>query len=119
MEIKQKPQCSLCSKQRAHNSLMCAECRAAMDMRNAILGTFSPDSLAEFLDTMEREQVNSLRQLQNLAESRNAWQLTSLTKRLRTYERESGAGNTWPKLLVSLRSISDYTQKRRGELQNV
>ena len=118
MEIEQK-QCSLCNKPRAHNSLMCPECRGTIDMRNAILSTFNPDELGELLDLIDREAINSLRQLLSLAENRNAWQLTSLTRRLNTYERQAGAGNLLPKLLVSLRAIYDYTQRNTTAHQNV
>ena len=117
MEIKAKHSsdhntCSLCTKPKAHNSCMCPNCRAFTDMRNACLAMFSPTSLIEFITTMQREQVGTVAQLLNLAQSRNAYQLTSLAKKLRQYERSNNNHNMFPRLVESLQQVSDWTSKQ-------
>ena len=105
--------CSVFDSNRTHNSLLCAPCRALIDMRNAYLGLFTPESLKEFLSTMNTHNVANVHQLIQLAQDRNAYQLLSLAKRMRVYERDAKR-NMFPRLLQGLQGVSDYTAKAQA-----
>lgn len=116
MEIKtETKKCLLCSKDRAHNSIMCKECRAFIDMTNTTLATFTPSTLGDFISTMHHHDVENLTQLEQLAQERNASQLAGMAKRLKTSERTNGGINMFPRLLRGLQVILDHTNKKQAE----
>ena len=103
--------CTFCKNEHAHNSNLCAPCRAFIDMRNACLGLFTPKTLREFINTMHNHKIASTGQLLKLAEDRNAYQLATLAKRLRTCERDTNR-NMFPRLLEGIESVAAHTEKK-------